>query len=112
MPIQTAIRQGDILVISTDIAPAAMTPVAPENGRVVLAHGENTGHHHSFALSDTVALFREDGTGGGLYLSVTGDAPEMLEHQEHTAHGVPPGGHDVIRQVQWSDDDEPIQIED
>ena len=93
------IRQGDVLLLP--IAPAAPRkgiPVPAENGRVVLAHGEVTGHHHSFRLSETVSLFREDGSGSGLFLTVTGLAPAELEHQEHTTLLVPPGSYRVIRQ--------------
>jgi hypothetical protein len=96
------IRQGDVMVVAVAALPKKRDAVPPENGRVVLAHGEATGHHHSFAFSDRVALFREDGAGGGLFLTVTGDAPVMLEHQEHTALAVPPGTYRVIRQRVWN----------
>lgn len=94
------IRQGDVLVRRIKALPKNIKPAAPENGRLVLAHGEATGHHHSFALSDRVALFREDGAGGGLFLSVTG-APVALEHQEHTALTVDPGIYRVVRQREY-----------
>lgn len=96
------IRQGDVLVVPVKALPKNKTAVPPENGRVVLAHGEATGHHHSFALSDRIALFREDGAGGGLFLSVSGDAPAELQHQEHSTLLVPPGAYKVIRQRVWS----------
>jgi len=95
------IRQGDVLVVRVDALPPNCTPVTPEHGRVVLARGEVTGHHHSFALSDRVALFREDGS-GGLFLTVSDGAPAVLEHQEHAALSVPPGTYQVIRQRVWS----------
>jgi hypothetical protein len=88
------IRQGDVLLLPIREIPAGAQDVAAENGRLILARGEATGHHHSFALSDRVALFREDGSGGGLFLSVTG-APVALEHQEHTALTVQPGAYKV-----------------
>ncbi len=95
------IRQGDVLVRRIKALPKNIKPAAPENGRLVLAHGEATGHHHSFALSDRVALFREDGSGGGLFLSITG-APAALEHQEHTALVLAPGNYEVVRQREYS----------
>lgn len=85
------IRQGDVLLVPVRRLPAGLKPVAPENGRVVLAHGEATGHHHSFAFSDRAALFREDGGGGGLFLSIAAGAPAALEHQEHAAFWRPDG---------------------
>ena len=94
------IRQGDVLIRRIKKLPEKTTPAPAENGRLVLAHGEATGHHHSFALSDRVALFREDGAGGGLFLSVTG-APVALEQQEHTALTVDPGVYSVVRQREY-----------
>lgn len=97
---RTIIRQGDVLLlpIADSKLPAKRAAVPIENGRVVLAHGEATGHHHSFAVHDRIALFREDGSGGGLYLSVSGDAPAALEHQEHSTLKVAPGAYKVLRQ--------------
>lgn len=95
------IRQGDVLVRRINALPKNIKPAAAEGGRFVLAHGEATGHHHSFALSDRVALFREDGSGGGLFLSITG-APAPLEHQEHTALVLAPGDYHVVRQREYS----------
>jgi hypothetical protein len=83
------IRQGDVLVIATDKT-LPTTPVPAEHGRIILARGEATGHHHSIADRGGVVMFREDGSGGGMYLSVTG-SPVALEHQEHTALTIPPG---------------------
>ena len=99
----TIIRQGDVLVKRIKAMPKNLKPAAAEGGRLVLAHGEATGHHHSFALSDRVALFREDGSGGGLFLSIT-DAPAPLEHQEHTALVLDPGDYQVVRQREYSPD--------
>lgn len=96
------IRQGDVMLIPVKETPTSATLVAPESGRIVLAHGEATGHHHSFALSDRVALFREDGSGGGLFLSVSGAAPVALEHQEHYALEVAPGNYEIRRQREYS----------
>lgn len=93
-------RQGDIMLVPVAKIPT-QTAAEIENGRLVLAHGEVTGHHHSFKLADNVALFREDGSGGGLFLSVT-DTPAPLEHQEHHTIAVPPGNYEVRRQQEYS----------
>src|SRR5258708_19796990 len=37
-------RQGDVLIIPVEWIPEKLDPVDRENGRVVLAHGEVTGH--------------------------------------------------------------------
>ena len=93
-------RQGDILLIPVKTLPAAVKPVEPENSRVVLAHGEVTGHHHSFAMSDRIALFREDGSGGGLFLSVSGDTAPLTHQEHHTLH-IPAGTHEIRRQREY-----------
>ena len=87
-------RQGDVLVIPTTVIPTSAKPVAPENGRVILAHGEATGHHHSFGHNQGVTMFWDDG--GGSYIQVT--APTDLVHQEHTALTAQPGAYEVRRQ--------------
>ena len=88
------IRQGDVLLLPVSDIPASANPAHAETGRLILARGEATGHHHSIAMSDQVAMFREDGIGGGLFLAVTG-APVALEHQEHTALVIAPGTYEV-----------------
>ena len=91
-----AIRQGDILIIPTSQIPATAIEVEPENGRLIVARGEATGHHHSFPHRRGAVLFRDDASGGTLYVRAT--APVMLEHQEHHALTVLPGAHKVILQ--------------
>lgn len=94
------IRQGDVLLVPIKALPKSLLPVKPEAGRVILARGEATGHHHSFALSERVALFREDGSGGGLFLSVSG-APAALEHQEHDTLQIPAGNWEIRGQREY-----------
>jgi hypothetical protein len=99
---QQIIRQGDILIVPIAETPASAKPIDAENGRLILARGEATGHHHSIAIADRVALFREDGAGGGLFLFNAGPAPALLEHQEHSALAIPPGAFEVRRQVEYT----------
>ena len=90
----TAIRQGDVLILPCDAIPATATDAQPENGRLIVARGEATGHHHSFPWQRGAVLFRDDGAGGGAqYVRV--DQPVALEHQEHTALTLPPGNYAV-----------------
>ncbi len=43
-------RQGDVLVIRRRrVAADRLRPIAREDGRIVLAHGEATGHAHAIA---------------------------------------------------------------
>ena len=89
--------QGDVVIRSVAAIPATAVPIAPEQGRVVLAHGEATGHHHSFPHRAGVTLFRDDGAGGDTFLEVA-DVPAPLAHQEHGTIEVPPGTYRVVRQ--------------
>jgi hypothetical protein len=52
-------RQGDVLIVPVSSLPAGLEPVKREKGRVVLAHGEVTGHAH--AIKDrNVTAFRDE----------------------------------------------------
>ncbi len=53
-------RLPDSIVISTE------DEIRPENGRLVVASGEVTGHHHAIFLRNAPVMFREDGSGAGV----------------------------------------------
>ena len=40
-------RQGDVLIIPVAKLPDCLEPMKRERGRVILAHGEVTGHAHA-----------------------------------------------------------------
>lgn len=69
-------RQGDVLIVPAKMpAKAKLEEVPREDGRVVLAHGEATGHAHAFARgavemyrTETDARFMWIG-GGGRHLA-------------------------------------------
>lgn len=88
--------QGDVLIVSCHTIPATAAPVAAENGRLIVARGEATGHHHSFRWQKGAVLFRDDGAGGALYVDVA--SPATLEHQEHASITLPAGRYRVLRQ--------------
>lgn len=90
---QTIIRQGDVLVVPVKRIPVSAVPHAPEGNRYVLAHGESTGHSHSVALHPRIAMFRDDASGGGLFIKA--DEAAQLEHQEHSALTIAPGTYQV-----------------
>lgn len=85
-------RHGDIYLIPCTSIPEGAKPVPRENGRVVLAHGEVTGHHHSLLEKDAV-LFE---AGDTRILQVESEAE--LTHQEHATITLPKGLFRVIRQ--------------
>lgn len=92
-------RQGDVLIFRTDALPNKATPVERENGLVVLAYGEATGHHHAIADPD-VELF-ETANAADRWLRV-GKEGATLAHQEHAAVALPPGDYRVVRQREYS----------
>ena len=97
------VRQGDVFLRPTTAQPTvAAKPL--DNGRVILAYGEVTGHAHTVvdAEVDTAippaALFEEaDGT---VLLLV--DRPCALTHQEHGTIMLAPGAYRVTRQREYS----------
>lgn len=100
-------RQGDVLLVSTDTIPTNLKKLDREHGRVVLAHGEMTGHHHSIVCDD-VDLLTPDGSpfvsvdeAAELYLAVHCD-PVDLTHQEHATITIQPGNYRVIRQREYT----------
>ena len=45
------IRQGDVLIVPVEEIPATVEAVERENGCIILAHGEATGHAHKIGMS-------------------------------------------------------------
>jgi hypothetical protein len=93
------IRQGDVLLVPR--APlsaqerARAVPIPREAGRVVLAHGEVTGHAHAIADSGTM-LYELDG------MRVVDCGPgAALVHEEHTQHALA-GTYQVVRQREYT----------
>ncbi len=131
-------RQGDVLIFKLEgeaaeaarkkISDGKAKPVDRDNGNVVLAYGEHTGHSHhipattcSLFLDDTVTSISESDamglisrTGGGRVerpeadrlLAV--DAPVVLKHQEHDPISLDSGVYQVRRQREY--DPEGVRI--
>lgn len=89
-------RQGDVLIIAADINTVGLKPRST-GPRVILAHGESTGHHHSFCRQQA-----DDFTDAGGGAVIVTKAGAVLEHQEHTAITVPPGVYRGIRQREYT----------
>lgn len=91
-------RQGDVLLIKVDKEiPKDAHMVKPEKNRVILAHGEVTGHAH--AIPAKAAVLYETMANTRL-LEVT--VPTQLIHEEHGAIDLDPGVYEVYRQVEYS----------
>lgn len=97
--VQFHARQGDVLIERVAALPANRKKLKRESGRVVLAHGEVTGHHHSVA-DEHVDLFETADEAGVTYLEVR-EAMAALTHQEHATIELPPGNYRVTRQREY-----------
>jgi hypothetical protein len=101
-------RQGDVLLERVETADLG-EEVGREGGRVVLAHGEVSGHSHAIAAPDA-ALFRGRELPQLRFLRLP--SPARLVHEEHSPIPLPAGLYRLRRQHEWTDDDEPIVTED
>lgn len=91
------LRQGDVLLEAVESIPAGLSAVKKENGKVILAYGEVTGHHH--AIEDPqVELYTDKD--GNLWLQTGKDVE--LTHQEHNTVAVPPGNYRVVKQKEYT----------
>lgn len=88
----TSYRQGDVLIVPVKSIPK---DAKPETGRVILAHGEATGHAHEIKTRGA-KLFE---SAGRRFLTLT--KTSILEHQEHSAIELPEGCYEVVRQVEY-----------
>jgi hypothetical protein len=89
-------RQGDVLLVRVGAMPAEGRILGPEAGRLILARGEATGHHHSVAAEDASLIEAAE----GVFLRIMSVTP--LEHQEHAAIWLEPGVYRVVRQREYT----------
>jgi hypothetical protein len=105
-------RQGDVLIARVDAIPAGVKTRARENGRVILAHGEVTGHAHAVDVEadPSAAIFDSPEGDGSFFLRI--GAATGLVHEEHARIDLAPGDYRITRQREWTDADEPRQVAD
>lgn len=96
MKVREQFRQGDVFIERVRSVPKGAKLVAREAGRVVLAHGEATGHTH--AIEDLEALLYDHE--GEFYLQADGTV--TLRHEEHAPITIEPGVYKVTRQREYS----------
>ena len=105
-------RQGDVLLVPCDRIPAGAHEEVSENGSVVLARGERTGHVHTMT-AERVSYFREDGSGSrGGFIRVTGPGPVALTHEEHAPLSIAPGDYRIIQQREYQPRETPRAVSD
>ena len=91
--IKTQFRQGDVMIEKVDSIPSASIK---ENGRVILAHGEVTGHAHEIDQSEGEAWR------SGEALFVKTKKKTAVTHQEHNPIPLDRGSYKVTRQEEYS----------
>lgn len=85
------IQHGDVLIKEVDAIPEGAVPIPKRNGRLILAEGEFTGHHHAI-VEKGAALYELKGE---LYIEVT--QPVIVTHEEHKPLPIPPGIYQIGR---------------
>lgn len=97
-------RQGDVLLDRVDDLPGDLeTAVLPsDEGRVVLAYGEVTGHFHSVPVDDGELLEVNTAERVDRYLRIR--SATRLTHQEHAAIELEPGLYRVRIQSEYVPD--------
>ena len=93
-------RQGDVLIERIDALPKELKKVAREGGRVILAHGEVTGHAHAIAAPNA-DLYSAVDAGDVTFLEIR-EAEVALQHDEHATITLAPGSYRVTRQREYS----------
>ena len=102
----TVFRQGDVLIRQTTKTPSAQAKSITDQGRVILAYGEVTGHAHQVVadgLDNTdpvpaMQLFEEPD--GSRILVIA--RPSALTHEEHGTIALAPANYEIIRQVEYA----------
>lgn len=93
-------RQGDVLIIAVNKIPTNAKPVARENGRLILAHGEITGHAHVVDAPDAVFLATDLDEMADRFLKIESEC--QVVHDEHAPINLVPGLYRVRRQREYS----------
>lgn len=117
-PARAIVAQGDVLLIPVDRVPAGAVPRPRDEGRVILAYGEVTGHAHQIGEPDACGAALLDlpageaiaegfnpfaatsGTSGTTYLLLEADG--VLRHEEHDAHSLAAGAYEVRTQAEYT----------
>lgn len=94
--IKTQFRQGDVLIQRTDRVPTEATQQKPGE-RVILAHGEVTGHAHEIDCDSADAWKL-----GAETVAVKVKSPTKVTHQEHAPIPLKRGSYRITRQREYT----------
>lgn len=94
------VRQGDVLLERVASIPKGAKRKPTDQGRVILAYGEVTGHAHAVQTdAEVVEAFLVE-LNGKTYLSALGGG--AVVHEEHGTIPLEPGIYRVVRQREYS----------
>lgn len=97
------IRQGDVALVPRSPLTARerrkAVPVPRDQGRVVLAYGEVTGHAHAIHAPGVEQV---ELPSGERVLRVDPVSQALLHHEEHAGLAIAPGEYTVIRQREYT----------
>lgn len=114
--IQTIARQGDVVLVKIDQLPDGLIETKrDQHGRIVLAHGEKSGHGHAIREKNVTSLrmagTEDDPTGvsGGVDYILVGGSGATLNHEyasgqmaEHHPINLAPGAYKVVLQREYN----------
>lgn len=102
-------RQGDVLIERIQKIPTAAMP-QHKSARIILAHGEVTGHHHALEVADPadwwkageIPATKQKPTtlAGELFVALPSGG--VVTHEEHFAIRLPVGNYRITRQREYS----------
>ena len=89
-------RQGDVYLERIDKLPSGVQEVPRENGRIILAYGEVTGHAHAIVETGAIQYALENDR----FLDVQEIVHDV--HEEHATLTITPGFYRVKIQQQYT----------
>lgn len=89
-------HQGDVFFIRRDQVPEGAQPLPIENGLIIYALGETTGHKHATIATPDIRWF-----GVAEDRFVASDLPIQVTHDEHAPIILEPGCWQVVIQVEY-----------
>jgi hypothetical protein len=92
--------QGDVMIRPVQALPDGALAVK-NKGRIVLAHGEATGHAHAVSVREAREFTMADsGAAVRRFLSVASVA--TVKHEEHAPVKLPAGVYEIVQQREYS----------
>lgn len=93
-------RQGDVFIMEVEELPKKLSKIPKENNRVILAHGEATGHAHA-VKGDVELLARDKKETTDRFLKVNGKEATVV-HEEHAPVTLKKGLFRIRRQREYT----------